>query len=91
MEYKINLIGFDSSFEELQFLEQGIIKSLVVQKPFNMGYLGIKMTVDVLNNKQIPDRIDTGSTLITLENMNTPENQKLLFPISLIKGSQQKD
>lgn len=89
--HKISLIGFDNGFKELQFLEQGIIKALVVQKPFNMGYMGIKMTVDVLNNKQVPDRIDTGSTLITLENMHTPENQKLLFPLSLIKSSRKKD
>lgn len=77
----IYLVGFDNGIEEIEFLEEGIIKALVVQKPFNMGYLGVKKAVEVLQGKNIDAGIDTGSTLITLDNMYTQENQKLLFPV----------
>lgn len=77
----IYLVGFDNGIEEIEFLEEGIIKALVVQKPFNMGYLGVKTAIEVLKGKKVNTRIDTGSTLITLDNMYTQENQKLLFPL----------
>lgn len=78
----IFLIGFDNGIEEIEFLEEGIIKALVVQKPFNMGYLSVKTAIEVLRKNNVIVRIDTGSELITLENMYTQENQKLLFPLT---------
>lgn len=82
---EIFLVGFDNSFEELQFLEQGVIKTLIVQKPFNMGYISVKTVVDILNGKSVISRIDTGLVLINLLNINSPENQKLIFPLPIIK------
>ena len=81
---EIFLVGFDNSFEELQFLEQGVIKALIVQKPFNMGYISVKTVVDILNGKSVISRIDTGLVLINLLNINSPENQKLIFPLPII-------
>lgn len=78
----ILLIGFDNGIEEIDFLEEGIIKALVVQKPFNMGYLSVKTAIEVLRKNKVKERIDTGSELITLKNMYTQENQKLLFPLT---------
>jgi ribose transport system substrate-binding protein len=75
------LIGFDSSIEEIEYLEEGIIRALVVQKPFNMGYIGIITAVDYLKGKKVSKWIDTGSSLITRDNMYDEENQKLLFPV----------
>ena len=45
-----------------------------------MGYLGIKVAVDSINGKKVEKNIDTGSKIITKENMYSQENQKLLFP-----------
>lgn len=83
------LVGFDNYFEELKFLELGVIKALIVQKPFNMGYIGVKTAVEIINNESVPSRIDTGLALITIDNMNSPENQKLLFPLPIIKESKE--
>jgi len=77
----VKLVGFDSSIEEIEFLEEGIIQALVVQKPFNMGYLGIKTAIDYLKGKKVNKSIDTDSSLITLDNLYDEENQKLLFPL----------
>ncbi len=51
-----------------------------MQKPFNMGYLGVEKAVQLLEGVQTERNIDSGSKLITQENMYTDENQKLLFP-----------
>lgn len=77
---QIKLIGFDSSINEVKLLEENVMAATVVQKPFNMGYLGIKTAVEALQGQRIPAMIDTGSVIITKQNMYTDENQKLLFP-----------
>lgn len=79
---EIVLIGFDNSSPIIQFLEQEVIQAIVVQKPFNMGYLGITYAADAVNGKRIPEVIDTGSAVITKKTMYTSENQKLLFPVN---------
>jgi ribose transport system substrate-binding protein len=80
MSGKVKLIGFDSSIQEINLLEEGVIQSIVVQKPFNMGYLGVKTSVQLFKKLKINPRLDTGSEIITKDNMYTYENQKLLFP-----------
>ncbi|TFE30648.1 substrate-binding domain-containing protein [Cohnella luojiensis] len=74
------MVGFDSSTDEIAFLEEDIIQAIVVQKPFNMGYLAVRVAVDVTKGREVETLIDTGSEVITKMNMYTKENQKLLFP-----------
>ncbi|MFD0672957.1 substrate-binding domain-containing protein [Cohnella sp. GCM10027633] len=76
----IKMVGFDSSTDEVAFLEEGIIQAIVVQKPFNMGYLAVRTAVSASKGKKVEPMIDTGSQVITKENMYAKENQKLLFP-----------
>jgi ribose transport system substrate-binding protein len=78
----VTLIGFDNSPPIIQFLENGVIQAIIVQKPFNMGYLGIKSAVDTINGTAVDAVIDTGSVCITRDTMYTSENQKLLFPVN---------
>ena len=77
---KIKLVAFDSSVEQIQYIEQGVIQAVVVQRPFNMGYLSVKAALMAARGQKVEKRIDTGFEVITKENMYTPENQKLLFP-----------
>lgn len=78
----IRMAGIDSSVEQIQFLESGIFDALVVQKPFNMGYLSVEAAVRAVRGEKTEKSIDSGSELITRENMYTEENQKLLFPVA---------
>ena len=77
---QIQMIGFDSSIEELQMLEEGLFQAVVVQKPFNMGYLGVETAIRLLHGEDTEAYVDSGSEIITKENMYEEENQKLLFP-----------
>ena len=77
---KIRLIGFDSSMEQVRLLEEGVFNAIVVQKPFNMGYLGAEMAYKAAANEKTPKSVDSGSALITKDNLYTKENEKLIFP-----------
>jgi ribose transport system substrate-binding protein len=77
---KIKLVAFDSSSEEIEYIERGIIQATVIQKPFNMGYLSVKYAAMAARGQKIPENIDTGSILIDKQSMYLPENQKFVFP-----------
>ncbi|MCR2807902.1 substrate-binding domain-containing protein [Paenibacillus soyae] len=77
---RVKLIGFDSSMEEVAYLEKGIIQATIVQKPFNMGYLSVKTAIEALDGRKVKPLIDTGEVVITKANMYDNDKQKLLFP-----------
>ncbi|WP_372635714.1 substrate-binding domain-containing protein [Cohnella sp.] len=79
---EVLLVGFDSSIDEVRLLEEGVIQATVVQRPFNMGYLGIKTAVDLMGGRKVPASVDTGSLVITKANMYEEENQQLVFPFN---------
>ncbi|RCW48950.1 substrate-binding domain-containing protein [Paenibacillus prosopidis] len=77
---RVKLIGFDSSMEEIAYLEEDVLHATIVQKPFNMGYLAVKAAMDLSADKKVEPMIDTGSEVITKQNMYDSDKQKLLFP-----------
>ncbi len=76
----IRMVGFDSSIREIQLLEAGVFDAIVIQKPFNMGYLGIESAVKAARGEPVEADVDSGSVLVTKDTIYTEENQKLLFP-----------
>src|SRR5689334_11901413 len=77
---KISFVGFDVSQKFLEAINGGQLHGIVVQNPFNMGYLGVKTIVDNLLGRPVEKKIDTGVMLVTKENMQSPEVQALLHP-----------
>jgi ribose transport system substrate-binding protein len=77
---KIKLVGFDSDDKLVKLLTDGNIVALVVQDPFNMGYLGVKTALAASKGEKVPATVDTGVNLITKENMNSARSQELLNP-----------
>jgi ribose transport system substrate-binding protein len=72
------MIGFDYSDIYISSVRSGKIQGLVLQKPFRMGELGVKTLVDHLQGKSVPAVIDTGTALLTPENIDTPAIQAFL-------------
>ncbi|GIO31002.1 MULTISPECIES: substrate-binding domain-containing protein [Paenibacillus] len=77
---KIKLVTFDSPAKVMELLQEGVVQGTVIQNPFNNGYLAVQLAVQALEGIEVPERVDTRSKLIDLDNMLWPENQKLLFP-----------
>jgi ribose transport system substrate-binding protein len=77
---RIKLVTFDSDQKLVKFLKDGSIAALVVQDPFRMGYEGVKTGLAASKGEKVEAKIDTGVTLITKENMDSPRSQELLNP-----------
>jgi ribose transport system substrate-binding protein len=77
---KTHLVGFDASEKLVSAVRSGEIDGLVVQRPFEMGYLAVKNLVAHIHGEGVEKRIDTGSTLVTKDNLDTPEIQALVKP-----------
>ena len=81
LEDKIIVIGFDSSDEEIGYLAEGTINGMMVQNPYNMGYLGVRNINKVLEGKTIEEKIDTGVTYVYGGNLYDEDTQWLLYPL----------
>ncbi len=77
---EVFVVAFDNGIQEIIYLEEGVIQATVVQRPYNMGYLSVKAAVEYLKNEPVDAVVDTGSVLITKENMLERRYQELLFP-----------
>ncbi len=77
---KVKFVAFDSGETLNAGLKAGDIQGMVVQNPLNMGYLGVKTMVAVLQGKKVEPVIDTGVGFVTKENFNSPEMADIVNP-----------
>ena len=77
---KVKLVGFDASDKLVRALRDGHIAALVLQNPRNIGYFAVKTTVRHLRGEKVEARLDTGSTLVTRDDLDKPEVKALLEP-----------
>lgn len=68
---KVLLLNFDDLPQTIDYIKEGVIYGTVTQKPFEMGYQSVKNLKDLVEGKEIPDRIDTGVTIVTKDNVDT--------------------
>lgn len=87
LQNQVALVGVDASFEVLKSLESGVLKAVLVQQPFNMGYLGVEAVANLIRGKTNPKTVDTGSVEITKKTMFLPQNEKLLFPFTVLNSA----
>ncbi len=76
----VTFIGFDAEPMLVEGLKNEEIDGLVVQNPMKMGYLGVKMMVQILNGKEVKKRIDTGVIFIEKKDLENKEIQELISP-----------
>ncbi len=82
----IPIVGFDHAAQEMAYLESGVLEATVVQRPYNMGYISVTQAARHLQGKPVKPVVNTGSKLITRENMFEPKYQELLFPFEKLNG-----
>ena len=75
---KVKFIGFDTPALALEALKKSEISALVAQDPAQMGFLCVKTLVDYIHGKKIPSKVNIDVRVITRENLNDPDIQKLL-------------
>ncbi|MBA3709043.1 MAG: substrate-binding domain-containing protein [Planctomycetes bacterium] len=77
---RIAHVGFDASEPLIAALAAGDIRGLVVQDPFQMGYLGVKNAVAAATGRTVDKQVDTPLQLVTPENLAQPAIQALIKP-----------
>lgn len=77
---QVTVVGFDSSISIIKGIEDGFIKAIAVQKPFNMGYISVKSAMEAIKGKRLESNIYIGYEIVTKDTIYEPKNEKLLFP-----------
>jgi len=75
---KVKFIGFYTLAFALEALKKSEINVLVAQDSAQMGYISVKTIVDYIHGKKVPSKIDIDVRVITRDNLNDPDIQKLL-------------
>lgn len=77
---KMTVIGFGSSARETSFVRDGTLAGLLLQNPYNIGYLSVRNCMKLLGGQTIPSSIDSGFTYVDKENIDEDYVQLLLDP-----------
>lgn len=68
----LHLIGYDDMEETLAYIRDGVIDGVIVQAPYQMGYLGVKKLSEYIDSGSLSEeKIDTGTITVTKENVDT--------------------
>jgi ribose transport system substrate-binding protein len=77
---KVRLVGFDSSPSLIDDLQGGTIDALILQDPFQIGYLGLKALVEFRAGHAPAKRLDLKPVLVTRTNLQDSTIQTLINP-----------
>ena len=77
---KVKFVGFDVNDALLAGVEKKVIHALALQDPFNMGYLAVKHSVAHLKGEKVERLVDTGSVILTSDNLGEIRIQELVAP-----------
>jgi ribose transport system substrate-binding protein len=77
---KIHFVGFDSSEKLVRAVREGTIDALVIQNPFNIGYVAVETMTEHLRGRPIEKRIDTGARVVTSANLDSREIVDVIQP-----------
>jgi ribose transport system substrate-binding protein len=80
LDGKLRFIGFDASDKLVEGVRKGAIDGLVLQNPFNMGYLAVKTITAALKKQPVETRTDTGAQLLDKQNLEEPAMKELIKP-----------
>jgi ribose transport system substrate-binding protein len=69
LQDEIMIIAFDDSEAEIEALKKGVIKALIVQDPYKMGYEGCGIAIKALNGEDVPEYVDTGVKVVKKEDV----------------------
>jgi len=77
---KIRFVAFDVNEQLIGALREKEIEGLVVQDPFQMGYLGLMTSIAALRHQVVSPAIKTSLALVTPTDMDEPAHAALLRP-----------
>jgi len=79
---QVKIVGFDAGPNQIKALKEGTVQALVAQQPGVIGEYGVDMAVAALDGGTVTPKVQTGFTVITQENVDTPEGQEAAYKSS---------
>ena len=81
LDGKVHHVAFDAAADEIQYLEDGVIDALIVQQPYEMGRLAVEYINKTIAGEEVPKETATDVVVVTKDNMEEPDIQKVLYPL----------
>lgn len=69
LQDSVIVVAYDDDQEQIDFLEEGVIKTLIIQDQYNMGYSGCEYAIKAINGEELPSFIDTGVKVTTANDL----------------------
>jgi ribose transport system substrate-binding protein len=76
---KVVAIGFDGNSDLQGFIKDSTLEAIAVQSAYEMGNLGVKTAVEVIQGKKVPKFRDTGVIMVTKSNIDSKEAKNVLY------------
>ncbi len=76
----VYVYGFDFSDDVLRLLEAGVCGGTMVQKPYDMGYIGVHTLIQILDGETVDAEVNPGCVMATPENYQDPDVYSVLYP-----------
>jgi ribose transport system substrate-binding protein len=67
---QVKIIGFDAGPAQVEALKEGTVQALIAQQPAKIGQDGVAQAVAALDGQPVQQRIQTGFTIITQQNVD---------------------
>ncbi|GIF76657.1 ABC transporter substrate-binding protein [Asanoa siamensis] len=79
---QVNVVGFDAGPEQIKALQDGTVQALIAQQPGDIGVQGVQQAVKALKGEANEANIQTGSTIITKDTIDSPEGKAAAYKAS---------
>ncbi|WP_219471246.1 ABC transporter substrate-binding protein [Nonomuraea rhizosphaerae] len=76
---KVKMVGFDAGPAQVKQLQDGVVSALIAQLPGEIGAKGVEQAVAAVKGQPVTASIPTDATIVTKDNLNTPDIQKVLY------------
>jgi ribose transport system substrate-binding protein len=87
LQGQIAIVGWDSSDDEIAYIEDGVLNVTLVQNPYLFGYLGVRNATKSVEGEIIDEDINTGIKPVKLSNLQDNDVQVLLNPPEPIQAN----
>jgi ribose transport system substrate-binding protein len=75
----VSVVGFDAGAAQVEQLQAGDVQALVVQKPYDIGYMGVEQAVAAVRGEEVTPEIPTDFVVATADNLEDPEIDQYLY------------
>lgn len=76
---QVKVVGFDAGPTQVEQLRNGVVQALVAQQPAQIGADGVRQAAIAARGETVEKAIGTDSTVITADNVDTPDVKKYLY------------